>query len=87
MSSDQSRLARSLELLRALNEARRIGQHDAAAELNMHLEALDNEAGYMRPIRVERIPTTGEQKVSGAQRNPNWRAALDKLNAMRGRSK
>lgn len=77
---------RTLDVLIRLNEARRIGQHEAALDLAMQLEALDNAVGYMRPIRVERPLQHGE-KARGRQRNPNWRAALDKLNAMRGRSR
>lgn len=85
--TDRTHLEQTLDVLRRLNEARSIGQRDAADLLVEELDALDNAVGYKRPIRVERIPTTGARQRRGKQRNPNWRAALDKLNAMRGRTR
>ena len=49
-----SRLETSLAILVRLNEARRIGQGEAALLLNEQLEAHDEACGYSRPIRVER---------------------------------
>ncbi len=60
--AEPSHLERTLEALRRLNEARRIGQAFAADLLAEELERLDNAVGYMRPIRVEPIPTTGQRQ-------------------------
>ena len=49
-----SRLRESLDLLKRLNEARRIGQQQAALDLNEELELRDWDIGYSRPIRVEK---------------------------------
>ena len=77
----------ALDVLRRLNEARRIGQGYAAAMLEEQLEEIDARGGYQRSFRPEdNRPFRQGEKTRGRQRNPNWRAALDKLNAMRGRS-
>lgn len=62
-----SRLSTSLALLKRLNDARRIGQHDAAAELDRLLEEHDARCGYSRPIVVEPVLQHG-QRPNGRQR-------------------
>lgn len=58
-----SRLRESLDLLRRLNEARRIGQHQAALALNEELELRDWDIGYSRPIRTEgQVEQPGERR-------------------------
>ncbi len=79
-------LTHSLALLVRLNEARRIGQRDAATELDVELERHDQRRGFSRSHSVDYgKPVPMHDAGQGPQRNPNWRAALDKLNAMRGR--
>lgn len=81
-----SRLTDSLALLKRLNEARRIGQHYAASLLTEQLDEHDSAGGWMRTIKPTSDAIQPGKRGRGKQRNPNWRAALDKLNAMRGRT-
>jgi len=61
------RTDRALSVLVRLNEARRIGQLDAAAELDAELEAIDAEGGYSRGMRAndQHVYQHGEKCLSG----------------------
>lgn len=82
-----SRLRESVEILKRLNEARRIGQGHAASLLTEQLDEHDAKAGWMRSIKPTSDALQPGQRARGVQRNPRWREGLDKLNAMRGRTK
>jgi hypothetical protein len=73
-------------LLKAILLARRRGDQPALAELEQRLDAIDHRGGYHRSKTSGEVLQPGQRTRNPGkykQRNPRWREALDKLNAMR----
>lgn len=71
-------------LIRALHWARKHAP-DMLPRIDALLENYDAQRGWSRSKTAASNPVLAVY-AKGPQRNPNWKAALNKLNRMRGRA-
>ena len=65
---------RALELLKAINEARRVQQHDAAAMLQESLNEVDRKGGYSRTQCPQHLVTEDKTQRAATLRANRARA-------------